>query len=320
MALQTTGSAGLAPELKTYYDKRLLVRTESEGLIHAKFGQKRPIPKGEGKQVEFRRFSNLATATAPLTEGQLYTNLKDISVTSVTATIAQYGDAVGFSDLVSTTTIDPVLSETVDILGYQAAETLDELARAVLVAGTNVQYAAGRTQRTNIAAGDILTPTEVRLAALNLRLGRAKKINGMWHAIIHPRAAYDLMNTNEWRDAQNYNRTGRIFDGSLGDLYGVRFWESDKAMSWANASNGAGSTGNVDVFASLFFGADAYGIIDLAGHNLRSIYKPLGSAGTADPLEQQQTMGWKVAWGAKILNDAFMVRVEHACSTANNAS
>jgi N4-gp56 family major capsid protein len=155
---------------------------------------------------------------------------------------------------------------------------------------------------------------------LQLKLNRARKINGFYQAIVHPRTAHDLMETSEWREAQNYGQTGRIFDGSLGTLYGVKFWESDKAKVFTNASSGAGGAGNIDIFATVILGQNAYAIVDLAGHNLKTYHKPLGSAGTADPVDQQQSMGWKVGFTAKILHDAFMIRVEHACSTANNAS
>lgn len=313
MALNTTGSSGLSNQMKTFYDRVLLRRTVPT-LLFAKFGQQRPIPANNGKTIEFRKFSGLAVAKNALTEGALYTNLKDITSTTVTATVAQYGDAVGFSDLVSTTTIDPILTETTQILGEQSAETIDEIIRDVLVAGTNVSYAGGRTSRVTLTAADVLTPAEVRKAALILKLSRAPKIGGKYHAIIHPRQTFDLMNSTEWRDAQNYHQTGRIFEGSLGELYGVVFWETDKVPELLNA----GAGGTVEVYQSMFFGAESFGIVDLAKHNLRTIYKALGSAGTADPLEQQQTMGWKVTFTAKILQDLFLLRYETAASTASN--
>ena len=43
-----------------------------------------------------------------------------------------------------------------------------------------------------------------------------------------------------------------------------------------------------------------------------NIVKPLGSAGSSDPLDQRETSGWKASLTAVILNDAFMVRIEHA--------
>lgn len=313
MALNTTQSGGLSDEMKTFYDRVLLSRALPV-LLHDKFAQKKRIPKNGGKTIEFRKFAALPLQTDPLVEGELFTDLKDLSVSAITATVAQQGDAMGFSDLVSTTTIDPVLTEAAELLGEESGEVIDEIIRDILVAGTTIQYAANRAGRSSIQSGDTLTVAEIREAVLTLKLNRAKKIGGFYHAVIHPRTAYDIQGTSEWVTANNENQTGRVFDGSLGTLYGVKFWESDKAKVFEDAGN----SGTVDVYASLFFGANAYGIVDLAGHNLKSIYKPLGSAGTADPLDQQQTMGWKCAFTAKILQQAFMLRLEHSTSTGSN--
>lgn len=313
MALHTTGSAGLSPEMKTFYDRLLLKRTLPE-LLFAKFGQKKEIPKNGGKIIEFRKWAGLAVAKTPLTEGTLYPNLKDLTVTAITATIAQYGDAVGFSDLVLTTTIDDFLVEATEIQGEQSAETIDEVIRDVVVAGTNVAYAGGRASRVTLTAADVFTPAEVRKGVLGLKLNRAGKIGGKYHCIIHPRQEFDLIASQEWRDAQNYNKTGRIFDGSLGELYGVVFWVTDKVPELLNA----GAGGTVEVYQAMFFGSQAYGVVDLAKHNLRTITKQVGSSGSADALDQQGTHGWKCAFVAKILNDMFMLRYETAASTATN--
>lgn len=318
MALQTTVSAGLSDEMKTFYDRVLLERTVPK-LLHAKFGQRKRIPMHGGRIIEFRKFSALSVATTALTEGQLFTNLKDLTVTATTATVAQYGDAVGFSDLVATTTIDPILTETTEILGEQAGETIDELVRDTIIAGTTVAYVGVRTGRTDIEAADTVTAADVAKMALQLEINRARKIDGFWQAVTHPRVIYDLMRTSEWRDAQNYHQTGRIFDGSVGTLYGVKFWVTDKAKVYEDSSNGAGSTGNIDVYTVLVFGQNAFGIVDLAGHNLQTVYQPLGSAGTADPLKVQQTMGWKVTFGVKRLQEAFMLRYECSTSTGSNS-
>jgi N4-gp56 family major capsid protein len=315
MALQTTVSAGLSAEMKTFYDRQLLTRTVPY-LIHAKFGQKKTIPAHGGRIIEFRKFSGLAVATTPLTEGALYTNLKDLTVTATTATVAQYGDAFGFSDLVSTTTIDNILKEATDILAEQAGETIDELVRDTVAAGTAVFYntVSVNASRSDLAATDIISVADVQNIAMQMKLNRARKLNGAWQAVTHPRVIFDLQRTQEWRDAQNYHQTGRQFDGSVGELFGVRFWETDKAKVFVN--EGASST--VDVYTILVFGAEAFGIVDLAGHNLKTVFKPLGSAGTADPMNQQSSMSWVVTFGVKRLQEAFMLRYECATSTGAN--
>lgn len=313
MALLTTATGTLADEMKTFYDKVLLTRTVPK-LVHTKFGQRKRIPAHGGRIIEFRKFSGLAVATTPLTEGVLFTALKDLTVTATTSTVSQYGDAVGFSDLVSTTTIDPLLTEASEILGEQAGETIDEVVRDVVAAGTTVIYVGTRTARNQITATDTITPADVLRIALQMELNRARKIDGAWQAITHPRVIFDLMRTQEWRDAQNYHQTGRIFTGEVGELYGVRFWTTDKAKLFPDA----GSPGTVDVYTVLVFGQEAFGVVDLAGHNLQTVFQPLGSAGTADPLKVNSTMGWKATFGVKRLQEGFMLRYECATSTGAN--
>ena len=324
MALQTTGSAGLSDEMKTFYDRMLLERTVPN-LVHAKFGQTKRIPANGGRIIEWRKFSALSTATTPLVEGSLYTDLKDLTVTAITGTVAQYGDAVGFSDLVSVVAIDPILAETTKILAEQAAQTIDELIRDTLTStGTTVDYANAAANRAAVAANDDFanmdgagsTQTggslrDLRLIALTLELNRARKIGGYWQVITHPRVMFDIQSTTEWREVQLYNQTNRIIDGSVGEIYGMKFWVTDVAKVFT----GAGAAG-IDVYTMLVFGQDAFGQVELSTGNLQTIYKPLGSAGTSDPLNQQQTMGWKVTFGTKILQQAFMLRYECAVSTS----
>ena len=73
----------------------------------------------------------------------------------------------------------------------------------------------------------------------------------------------------------------------------------------------AGSAG-MDVYSTLFIGADAYGITEVEGGGLKLIIKQLGSAGSGDPLDQRATVGWKAVKTAAILSQPFMVRVETA--------
>ena len=308
MALHTSGSAGLSPTMKSFYDRVLLERALPV-LLHDKFAQTKNIPAGNGKTIEFRKFSTLGVAKTPLVEGNPPT-LKDVTITSTTATLDQYGDAVGFTDIVSVVAFDPILTETTALLGEEAGETIDELYRDIINLGTTVYWAgASTTSRVTVGTADIITVAELRKVVRTLVTNRAKKIGGFYHAIIHPRVAYDLQGTAEWVTANQFAQTGRQFDGSLGELYGVKFWVSDKAKIFTGLGEGG-----IDVYSTLFFGANAYGTINLDGQSLKSFYKPLGSAGTADPIDQQQSMGWKVMLGAKILNDAYMLRYESAVS------
>lgn len=309
MATQTTATGGLAPTIQTYYDKKLLARLIAM-FVHVQFGQKRPIPRNGGKTIDFRKMSSLTAATTPLTEGVTPAG-NGVTMTNVTATPSQYGDFIEFSDVLDMVAIDPVIDEATDVLGEQAADTLDQLCRDVLSAGTNVQYAAGRVSRVTVAAGDNLTVAEIRKAVRTLKRFNAKPLDGGdFVAIVEPGATYDLQGDTKWEAASQYAGSKQIFSGEIGKLYGVRFIETSNAKKFA----GAGAAG-IDVYSTLILGKDAFGVVDISGSGaVQTIVKPLGSAGSADPINQRSTVGWKVMFTTKILQQNAMLRIEHAVS------
>ena len=69
-----------------------------------------------------------------------------------------------------------------------------------------------------------------------------------------------------------------------------------------------------DVYSTLIIGANAYGVTEIDEGGLKNIVKPLGSGGTADPLDQRATTGWKALTATKILVDEYLVRIESASS------
>lgn len=71
---------------------------------------------------------------------------------------------------------------------------------------------------------------------------------------------------------------------------------------------GEGGAKGQPVYSTLVIGADAYGVTDIK--DVESITQQLGSGGTADPLKQRSTMGWKAHHLAKILSNEYMVRIE----------
>lgn len=321
MNTQTTGTSALSAEMKTFYDMTLIDLVEPE-LVHAQFGQKRPIPKNGGKIIEFRQFSSLPKALTPLTEGVTPDGRK-LSVSSKTAEVAQFGDYVTVSDMLELTAIDPVIIETTKLTSSQAGRTLDTVVRNVLAGGTNVLYQPKSTgtevtSRKTLDKTCTLTPATVRRAAGLLKRMNAKKIDGSYVAIIHPDVATDIMGTEEWIDAQKHVNPEKIYNGEIGSLYGVRFVESTEAIIWNDAENDDTPTG-LAVYGCIFLGADAYGVVDINGGGLEHIVKQKGSAGTADPLNQRSTIGWKASgYTAVRLVEEYMLRVE--CTSSMSAS
>lgn len=305
----------LSPEMKTFYDK-VLIRSAEPELVHDQFGQKRPIPGGNGKKIEFRKFTSLPKMDKkPLTEG-VTPDGQSLNVTKVEAEIKQYGGYVTTSDLLNLTAFDQVTAETLKLLGSQAGRTSDTVTRDVLCAGTSVIYAGGAESRTALKEANTLKIADIKKAVRLLKRNNAPKIGDSYVAIVHTDTAYDLMNDPEWIEAQKYTTSEKIFNGEIGHMYGVRFVESTEAKIWSKADSGA----TVPVYGTLVLGADAYGITSINGGGIETITKQLGSGGTADPLNQRATMGWKMNKTAKILDDTRMVRIEHTCTGADDAS
>ena len=304
--VQTTLLEGLSAEMKTFYDMTLIDEAQAN-LVHGQFAQKKPIPQGSGKTIEFRKFASLPKATTPLTEG-VTPDGKSLTVTAITATVNQYGDYITMSDVLELTTIDNVIVEATKLLGRQAGLTLDTVVRNVMHSGTNVTYCpkvaadGAETEVTSRSALDKtcqLTVKVVQQVVAKLRAQNAPTINGKYVAIIHPYVAYDLMRDPEWIDAHKYAKPENLYEGEIGEVAGVRFVQTTEAKIYAGG-----------VFGTLFLGNGAYGDTEITGGGLQTIVKQKGSAGTADPLDQRSSVGWKAIKTAELLIENYLVRVE----------
>ncbi len=320
IANNTTGAVspygdvgGLSPAMKTYYSDYLIDIAEPK-LVHDQFGQKTPIPQGKGKMIEFRKYDPLPTVTTPLAEG-VTPNGQKINMKTVTAEVKQYGGYIELSDLVLLTAIDNELVQATKLLGGQAGRTLDTITREVLAGGTNVQFAEGQVEkRSDLVGGKengnhYLTVDAVRKAVRTLKRHNAETINGSYVGIIHPDAAYDLMNDPKWLNVKTYSDPEGIYQGEIGKIENVRFVESSEAKIFEKA----GSEG-VNVYSTLILGDNAYGTTEISGGGLQHIVKQLGSGGTSDPLNQRGTCGWKATKAAVRLVEPYMVRIETASS------
>ena len=300
--VQTTLLPALSAEMKTFYDMTLIDEAQSN-LVHDQFGQKRPIPKNGGKTIEFRKFAPLAKALTPITEG-VTPDGKSLEVSTITAEVAQYGDYITQSDVLELTSLDNTILEATKLLGRQAGVTLDTVVRDILHETTNVSYCpkADGTAVTSRSALDNtcqLTVKEVQKVVAKLRAQNAPTIGGKYVAIIHPYVAYDLMRDPEWIDAHKYANPTNLYEGEIGEISGVRFVQTTEAKVFEGG-----------VFGSLFFGEGAYGVTEITGGGLQTIVKQKGSAGTADPLDQRSSVGWKAIKTAELLIPNYLVRVE----------
>lgn len=315
MAMNTnlTSTSGLSDSMQTYYDKKLLL-TAKPNLVHQMYGQKVVLPKNSGKSIQFRKWTPFEALTTPLVEGTV-PNGQSLAMTSVTAEINQYGGYVAVSDLLDMTALDPVINDSVELMGDQGGLSIDTLVREELSKVANVQYANGKTKRSELDATCKLTVDEVRKAVRTLKKNKAPQFvrggKGHYIAIVSPETTYDLQSDTLWQDVSKYSAAEQIFQGEIGKLFGVVFVETSEAKVFT----GEEGAGGKPVASTLVFGKNAYGVVDLEAENLRSIIKPKGSAGTSDPLDQISTIGWKVSgFAAKVLQPLWIVRIEHMFS------
>ena len=304
---QTTGTDGLTEEMKVFYSDYLIDNAVPK-LVHDQFGQKHPIPKNGGKTIEFRKYSPLPKLLTALTEG-VTPDGQSLTVSTITATVAQYGGYVTLSDMLLLTAIDNNMVQATKLLGNQAGATLDTITREVLNGGTNVVYSGGKSARTALTATDILTVDDIKKAVRALKTQNADKIGNSYVAIIHPDVAYDLTNDPKWEAVKSYADPSDWYEGEIGRIAGCRFVETSEAKIWA----GGGASGQA-VYSTLVLGDNAYGVTDIEGGGLEHIVKQLGSAGTADALNQRATVGWKATKVAERLVEQFMVRIESGCT------
>lgn len=319
--MDTTASSGMSAEMKTYYEKRLIDQAQPK-LVHDQFGDFYPIPQHGGKTIEFRRFDSLPKATKPLTEG-VTPEGQNLNVTTVTASLTQYGGWTPESDLLSMTAIDNTILNATKVLASQAGRTMDTVTRDVLCGGTNVMYApkigpdGQETEvksRKELADGCNLTPNIFFKAAAQLSAMNADTIGDSYVAIIHPYAAYDLKSNKDFIEISKYAHPETIYNGEIGKLGNIRFVESSEAKIWKDETCPVGKA----VFCTLVLGAHAYGVTELEGGGLEHIVKQLGYGD--DPLNQRASIGWKGLKAAERLVEQYMVRIESLSSYSDTAA
>lgn len=320
----------LSPQMKVYYDTDL-IDLAGPNLVFSQFATKQPIPANRGKTIEWRGFVDLSNIDpddpqAPLTEGTTPPG-EVMSQFDITTTVKQYGSYVTFSDMLLMTGADRNISAANKKLAAQASLLYDKIDRNCVTAGYNVIYAGKRDSRAAITAADTFTVDLVYDAVNELERRNAPKFDGAYACVIHPDVAKDLMLSEGWKEMNKYTKPEKFEQGYIGEIAGCRFYVSTNAKIWSSAdaetTNGeddAEAGSGVAVYACVFLADGAFGTTEISGGGMEVIVKQLGSGGSADPLNQRSTVGWKGTKGSVVLVDDYIVRVECASSRGARAS
>jgi len=313
-------AGGDSTALSRYFDKvvidALLPNTYILGA-----GTQKVLPKGQNKYVFSLATKSVGTVagltlvegTTP-SEGSWSMEQQEVSLT-------QIGEYIIMSDVVLQDSPVEIIANALSDIAMNVAAVADILVQDVIDAGTNVYYSGDATSRTTISSNDTMSASNISKAQATLLANNAKPYDaGMFMGVIHPHVLHDLRietGTGAWLDANKYVTPEKIFKGEIGALSGVRVVVSPNLQYFANASNGSGSTGTIDVYPTYFFGKDAYGVVREG--EPQSVFNPLGSSGSADPLKQRASAGVKFRVGATILRENALVRFESYSTLGSNS-
>jgi N4-gp56 family major capsid protein len=331
----------ISPAIAAYAQVRMLERALPL-LQLERFGQVYPLPQNNTQTAKFRRYYlSGATGTAgsgsgsysyptnvtPLVEGVTPSG-NTLSNVDYTATLAQYGDYITITDVVMDTHTDNILQQATEILGEQAAVTVETLRFNVLKAGTNVFYANNVAGRSSVVAAP--SAADIRRVCTGLNRQNAKKITSVvasnpdyntksveaaYMCVMHPDLETDIRGLSGFKPVADYGPHTSPMEGEIGSFEQVRFLSSTILAPFADAGGAKGalrstSGTSADVYPMLFFARDAYGIVPLKGKSSMTpmVVNPKPAPG--DPLAQRGTVGWKLWTTTIILQDAFMARLE----------
>lgn len=338
MALSTTATSYL---LSTYYDKRLLERLVPRPVMWD-HGQKRSLPKGEGKSVKWSRFVNLGVGSR-LSEGTRSTP-KVISSLNVTATLTQIGDYAAVSDFVDMTAISSIVEGAIDLFATQAATAVDLIARdalfgeatnsieypnrnlSVIISVTTVSAIAGKTKGFYIDVPNQLSsaPTKKLSGCVTLQASAWNK----YHLTVQDiREGVQRLKENDVPTFDDGYYIGFIHPTATAGLKKDAEWKNWNQYSGelAKATMYKGEVGEIErvrfVESTLVFkkplckgsnisacfttivGKDAYGVVDYDG-GVHVYVKNPNQYDTSNPLNQWTTIGWKATLAARILDSA----------------
>ncbi len=299
-ALDTTST--LPQLLQRFYDEVFLDVARKE-LVFDQFGQRKPLPKYKGTIIQFQRYKKLAKAKTPLTEGA-NPDGSNLSAENVSAQVAEYGDYLKTSSLVSTVAMDKGLVGKVKILGLQMEETLDSLMGDEIAVNGTEQLVSTVTNVSDIVASDVMTIKDLKLGVRALKNAFAMKFTqGYFVLVMDPDIEYDFTGDVLWTDSGKYRDNARLYKGEIGKWFGTRCVIG--TQPYRTLSDGTFSESGL-VHNNVMMGKNAYGVTELEGYKQNIILKTSGPQDTSNPLNMFATAGWKQGFVTKILNATWI--------------
>jgi N4-gp56 family major capsid protein len=326
----TTGS--VSAQFQTYFSKSLLERALPL-LQMEQFAMKVPYPTktGGNKTIRFFRFGDPSiSAIANLSEGTTAVSgdERDLTLSSVEATLVQYGSKIILTDVLLATELFSHLAQATKQLGEDAALHADTLCHRALVqdsstsTGTGVatksyaRYAQngtnGTTFATNSTPNSSITATDLLDGATSLFIARAPKIKDGYALVAHPAVIRDLQQDDDWLKVSSYSAPDQIFRGEVGKLFGVSVISSTNVQTFNTSASGVteNTVATGAAYANVLLGGGAFGVPSLSsvaasGSPFAPKVTIIDAPDKSDPYGQRIVASFKSLYAAKQLDPRF---------------
>jgi|TARA_Y100001963_G_scaffold129411_1_gene184629 N4-gp56 family major capsid protein len=265
-----------------------------------------------GSGVTFTIYNNLAQATSALTETSDVTAVA-LGDSTVTVSLAEYGNAVVTTAALRGQSFFNVDSDAANIVGFNAADSMDQVVADLLYAGSNVTHVS-QSSRGALVAGNVITSDIVREEVAGLRSAAVPTFDGnAYIGFIHPDVAYDFIKGTAVTDLRSFQirqDADGVRKGSIGMFDGVDFIETPRALLVADGGNST-----VDAYGTVIIGqqAMAKGFSTMFGPDPSVVFGPV-----TDSLRRFQPVGWYTMCGYGRFREAAIRRIESASSIGAN--
>lgn len=312
MSSSMTTTSVLPPAVREYFD-RVLLMTAFPYLIHTRFAQRRNLPEKEGDTIVFRRYSRLPSAVVPIVDGVTPPGVP-LSVDDIKARVSWYGRYVTITNQVQYTVQDRVLSEAAELIAQNMGESLDIVTRDVLASTSSVmscEFGSNGSTPTELTDEDLAAVVQRLLGNDARMISKVVKATDQYATNPIRPSFWGFLSTDlidDLQDLPSFTSTTN-YPGDQSKTILDAEWGSTDNIRWLISSITSVSSATPAVFNNIIVAQEAYGVVNLGSEAGKLIVKPLGSAGSADPLDQRSTVAWSQPFVARILNDSFMVNL-----------
>lgn len=252
----------------------------------------------------------LSVSDATLTEGVTPDSSENI-VGTITVEPVLLGAYTRFTDKLTMETLFDVIPAQGRELYNNAKRIIDEQIQSVLEDDTSVPviYAGSATARDELTAADTLD-LDLILQGTTF-LASQGTTTERYKVVTHPNTFLNFAqssSTNTWLNKTIYENFKGIEDGYVTSILNFDIYQSANVKPFV-----VDGDEDFNVYPTYIFRRGAYGTTTLS--DLQTYFKPYGSGGTEDPLDQRATIGWKAYFGCAVLNPFFLVRIETRATT-----